>query len=74
MLAAVFCVLGVLPLITLTQLGIVVGIGIVLDTFVVRTVVVPALFALVGARVWWPSRLDARPDTGDVPAQRAGIR
>ncbi|WP_280225878.1 MMPL family transporter [Nocardia farcinica] len=73
-LAAVFCVLGVLPLITLTQLGIVVGIGIVLDTFVVRTVVVPALFALVGARVWWPSRLDARTDTGDVPAQRAGIR
>lgn len=53
-LAAVFCVLGVLPLITLTQLGIVVGIGILLDTFVVRTVVVPALFAILGDRIWWP--------------------
>ncbi|WP_063055398.1 MMPL family transporter [Nocardia salmonicida] len=53
-LAAVFCVLGVLPLITLTQLGIVVGIGILLDTFVVRTLVVPALFALLGDKVWWP--------------------
>ncbi|MGI5219495.1 MMPL family transporter [Nocardia sp. CA-290969] len=56
-LAAVFCVLGVLPLITLTQLGIIVGIGIVLDTFLVRTVVIPALFAVVGPKVWWPSTL-----------------
>ncbi|MGW6621101.1 MMPL family transporter [Nocardia sp. NPDC055002] len=56
-LAAVFCVLGVLPLITLTQLGIVVGIGILLDTFVVRTLVVPALFALLGDKVWWPGAL-----------------
>ncbi|MEV5651289.1 MMPL family transporter [Nocardia sp. NPDC052254] len=55
-LAAVFAVLGVLPLITLTQLGIVVGIGILLDTFVVRTVVIPALFALIGRRIWWPGR------------------
>ncbi|GGF92798.1 membrane protein [Rhodococcoides trifolii] len=54
-LAAVFCVLGVLPLITLTQLGIIVCIGILLDTFVVRTVVIPALFTLIGPRVWWPS-------------------
>ncbi|MGW6337230.1 MMPL family transporter [Nocardia rhamnosiphila] len=62
-LAAVFCVLGVLPLITLTQLGIIVGIGIVLDTFLVRTVVIPALFALVGPKVWWPSGFggDGRP-------------
>ncbi|MCV7088974.1 MMPL family transporter, partial [Mycobacterium interjectum] len=53
-LAAVFCVLGVLPLIVLTQLGIIVGLGILLDTFVVRTLVIPALFALVGDRIWWP--------------------
>ncbi|MBP2192770.1 MMPL family transporter [Nocardia goodfellowii] len=53
-LAAVFCVLGVLPLITLTQLGIVVGVGILLDTFVVRTVIIPALFSAIGAKVWWP--------------------
>lgn len=57
-LAAVFAVLGVLPLILLTQLGIVVGLGILLDTFVVRTVVIPALFTLVGPRIWWPTTPD----------------
>ncbi|GAB3701302.1 MMPL family transporter [Mariniluteicoccus flavus] len=61
-LAAVFAVLGVLPLITLTQLGIVVGIGILLDTFVVRTLVIPALVSLVGRRVWWPSALARSPE------------
>ena len=54
-LVAVFCVLGVLPLIVLTQLGIIVGLGILLDTFVVRTLVIPALFALIGPAIWWPS-------------------
>lgn len=53
-LAAVFCVLGVLPLIVLTQLGIIVGLGILLDTFVVRTVIIPALFTLIGPRIWSP--------------------
>ncbi|MGB5113314.1 MAG: MMPL family transporter [Mycobacterium sp.] len=53
-LAAVFCVLGVLPLIVLTQIGIIVGLGILLDTFVVRTVIIPALFMLIGPRIWWP--------------------
>jgi RND superfamily putative drug exporter len=43
-LASVFCVLGVLPLIVLTQLGVIVGLGILLDTFIIRTVVIPALF------------------------------
>ncbi|MGW6724760.1 MMPL family transporter [Nocardia sp. NPDC055029] len=66
-LAAVFCVLGVLPLITLTQLGIVVGVGILLDTFVVRTLVVPALFELLGDKVWWPAMpvktAGAQPET-----------
>ena len=54
-LAAVFTVLGVLPLIVLTQLGIIVGLGILLDTFVVRTVVIPALFTLIGPAIWWPA-------------------
>jgi RND superfamily putative drug exporter len=57
-LAAVFCVLAVLPLIVLTQLGVIVGLGILLDTFLVRTVVVPALFTLIGPRIWWPSHVD----------------
>ena len=58
-MAAVFCVLGVLPLIVLTQLGIIVGLGILLDTFIVRTLVIPALFALIGDRIWWPTKLPA---------------
>ncbi|WP_280443652.1 MMPL family transporter [Nocardia brasiliensis] len=60
-LAAVFCVLGVLPLIILTQLGIIVGLGILLDTFLVRTVVIPALFSIVGPKIWWPNPLSRTP-------------
>ncbi|MFY1616646.1 MMPL family transporter [Micromonospora sp. WMMD736] len=67
LLAAVFAVLGVLPLITLTQIGIIVCIGVLLDTLLVRTVLVPALAFLLGDRFWWPGRVDARPDA-DAPA------
>lgn len=71
-LAAVFTVLGVLPLILLTQLGIVVGLGILLDTFVVRTIVIPALFTLIGPRIWWPTELD--PHSEDSPnATKEGV-
>lgn len=45
--------------ITLVQLGFTVGIGLLIDTFVVRTLVVPAFAALVGPRLWWPSRVPA---------------
>ena len=71
-LAAVFAVLGVLPLIALTQLGIIVGLGILLDTFVVRTVVIPALFTLIGPAIWWPAfRRDDIEDTAPL-ALRSG--
>ncbi len=56
LLAAVFAVLGVLPLITLTQIGIIVCIGVLLDTLLVRTVIVPSLAFLTGERFWWPGR------------------
>lgn len=55
-LAAVFAALGMLPLVTLGQLGLIVGLGVIVDTLVVRTVIVPAIFSLVGDRIWWPSR------------------
>ncbi|WP_327048983.1 MMPL family transporter [Microbispora sp. NBC_01189] len=54
LLAAVFSVLGVLPLITLTQIGVIVGFGVLLDTVLVRSVLVPALVTLLGDRFWWP--------------------
>jgi RND superfamily putative drug exporter len=66
-LAAVFCVLGVLPLIVMAQLGIIVGLGILLDTFIVRTLVIPALFELIGDRIWWP----ADPATAAADEQQA---
>jgi len=56
LLAAVFAVLGVLPLITLTQIGIIVCIGVLLDTLLVRTVIVPSLAFLTGEKFWWPGR------------------
>ncbi len=54
LLAAVFAVLGVLPLVVLAQLGVVICIGVLLDTLVVRTLLVPALALLLGDRFWWP--------------------
>ncbi|MCA2213979.1 MMPL family transporter [Wangella sp. NEAU-J3] len=73
LLAAVFAVLGVLPIITLTQIGVIVGLGVLLDTLLVRTVLVPALATLLGDRFWWPSRpagtagRDVRPGVAARP-------
>jgi RND superfamily putative drug exporter len=60
-LAATFGALSVLPLLFLAQLAFLVGFGVLLDTFVVRSLVVPAAVHLIGDRVWWPSRLARRP-------------
>lgn len=57
LLAAVFAVLGVLPLITLTQIGIIVCIGVLLDTLLVRTLIVPSLAFITGERFWLPGRV-----------------
>jgi RND superfamily putative drug exporter len=54
-LAGTFSVLAVLPLVALTQIGITVALGVLLDTFVVRSVLVPALTFSLGERTWWPS-------------------
>jgi RND superfamily putative drug exporter len=59
-LAGTFSVLAVLPLVALTQIGITVALGVLLDTFVVRSVLVPALTFEVGERIWWPSSLARR--------------
>lgn len=59
LLAAVFAVLGVLPVVALTQIGVIVCIGVLLDTLLVRTILVPALVFLTGDRFWWPSKVRA---------------
>ncbi|MFM5903713.1 MAG: MMPL family transporter, partial [Microbacteriaceae bacterium] len=56
LLAAVFAVLGVLPLVALAQIGVIVCIGVLLDTLLVRTVIVPALAFMAGEKFWWPSK------------------
>jgi len=56
-LAGTFSVLAVLPLVFLTELGFAIAFGVLLDTFLVRSVVVPALVFRLGPRIWWPSRL-----------------
>ncbi|WP_040337643.1 MMPL family transporter [Candidatus Blastococcus massiliensis] len=60
-LAATFGALTVLPLVILIQLGFLVGFGVLLDTFVVRTLLVPAAVHLIGDKVWWPSVLADGP-------------
>ena len=57
MLAGTFGALAVLPLVFLTEIGFIVAFGVLLDTFIVRSLLVPALVLDVGPRVWWPSRL-----------------
>ncbi|MFC0099606.1 MMPL family transporter [Micromonospora marina] len=75
LLAAVFAVLGVLPLITLTQIGIIVCIGVLLDTLLVRTVLVPSLAFLLGDRFWWPGRIARDADAPrEAPAEPVPAR
>ncbi|RYB94097.1 MMPL family transporter [Nocardioides oleivorans] len=57
LLAAVFAVLGVLPLVVLAQLGAIIFVGVLLDTLVVRTVLVPALAMTLGDTFWWPRKV-----------------
>ncbi|PQZ96358.1 hypothetical protein CQ018_03590 [Arthrobacter sp. MYb227] len=59
-LAATFAALGIIPIMFLVQLGFIVAFGVLLDTLVVRSFLVPALVYDIGPRVWWPSELGAK--------------
>jgi RND superfamily putative drug exporter len=69
-LAGTFSVLAVLPLVFLTEIGFVVAFGVLLDTFLVRSVLVPSIALTLGPRFWWPSSL-AKAEEPDRPATTA---
>ena len=56
-LAGTFGALAVLPLIFLTEIGFIVAFGVLLDTFLVRSILVPALTFVLDHHIWWPSKL-----------------
>ncbi|EPD59715.1 MMPL family transporter [Streptomyces sp. HGB0020] len=60
-LAATFAVLTTLPLVGLVELGFVIAVGVLLDTFLVRTYLVTTASVLLRRRVWWPGRLAREP-------------
>jgi len=71
-LATTFAALGIIPLLFLAQLAFIVAFGVLVDTLVVRSLLVPALVHDVGRRAWWPSAL-GRTDRGPgEPGQPAG--
>lgn len=82
-LAATFAALGVIPILFLAQIAFIVAFGVLLDTFVVRSLLVPALAYDLGRAIWWPSRLwrtDAASsvipvqNSGDTPPTRRSLR
>ena len=76
-LAATFAVLATLPVWLLFELGFAVALGVLIDTFLVRTIVVPALTVMFGDRSWWPSKLGPRPGappSGLAPGELTGAR
>lgn len=55
-LAATFAALGIIPILFLAQIAFIVAFGVLVDTVIVRSLLVPALIYDIGPRVWWPSR------------------
>ncbi|KEG42314.1 MMPL family transporter [Streptomyces griseorubens] len=61
-LAATFAVLTTLPLVAMVELGLVIAVGVLLDTFLVRTYLVTTASVLLGRRMWWPGALSRTPE------------
>jgi RND superfamily putative drug exporter len=69
-LAATFAVLGSLPLVFLAQLGAAVALGVILDTMIIRSVLVTAINLDLGGKIWWPSTLDRGDPRQELPSQQ----
>lgn len=65
-LAGTFAVMGTLPLTAFVEIGFAVAFGVLLDTIVVRSVLVTALNLDIGRLMWWPSKLARRPEEPEV--------
>jgi RND superfamily putative drug exporter len=65
-LAATFSALSVIPILFLVQIAFIVAFGVLLDTAVVRSLLVPAVAYELGRRIWWPSRLDHQAPPADT--------
>ncbi len=73
-LAATFAALGVIPLAFLVQIAFIVAFGVLLDTLVVRSLLVPALVRDIGRRAWWPGTLSRESGDDPEPASAPGAR
>jgi putative drug exporter of the RND superfamily len=67
-LAATFLVLGSIPVVFLAEIGVAVALGVILDTMIVRSVLVTALNLDLGSKIWWSSKLDSGPPA-ELPSQ-----
>ncbi|CAN5316092.1 MMPL family transporter [soil metagenome] len=70
-LAGTFAVLGTLPVVTFAEIGIAVALGVLLDTIIVRAVLVTALNLDLGPRMWWPSSLSRAAEPAPTGASGA---
>jgi RND superfamily putative drug exporter len=68
-LAATFAVLASLPFVFLVELGTAVALGVLLDTMIVRSVLVTAINLDLGSKIWWPSKLDSGEPPAELPTQ-----
>ncbi|MQY11874.1 Heme uptake protein MmpL11 [Streptomyces sp. RB5] len=75
-LAGTFAVFGTLPMVSFAEIGFAVAVGVLIDTFIVRSMLVTALFLDIGRRVWWPNALMRHRDEpvttpAEVPSRQA---
>jgi RND superfamily putative drug exporter len=69
-LASTFLVLGSIPVVFLAEIGVAVALGVMLDTLIVRSVLVTAINLDLGGKIWWPSKLDRGDSAVDVPEEQ----